>query len=77
MQYTERDVEDCVCLHRQLMEWTLCPHNSRHLDLAEGVIRFLQTEDPVTIKAVRAGTSGRRAISVGSWSRGVIAIPKK
>jgi hypothetical protein len=36
-----------------------CLHRPRHLDLADAVLRFLGSSDPVTIKAVRSAC-GRR-----------------
>jgi hypothetical protein len=58
--YTGRMVDELVCLHKQVTEWTTCPHHPNHEDLADAVIRFLRTQDPVTRRAIRAATAGRR-----------------
>lgn len=58
--YTERDVEECVCLHKQVTEWVVCVHVPPHADLADLVIRFLDTRNPEMERIVRAATAGRR-----------------
>ena len=60
MEYTERDVEECACLHKQITEWVLCAHSPRHQDLADAVIHALATRDEQTRRAVRSATAGRR-----------------
>jgi hypothetical protein len=59
--FTERDVEECACLHKQVTEWILCGHVPCHLDLADAVIHILKTDEPEIRRIVRAATSGRRA----------------
>ena len=58
--FTEWDVLECACLHKQVVEWVACGHNPRHIDLADAMVRFLRTTDPVTIRAVRSACAGRR-----------------
>lgn len=62
--FTERDVLECACLHKQVVEWVACPHSPRHSDLADEVVRLLGTIDPVTIRAVRSACAGRRLSGV-------------
>jgi hypothetical protein len=63
--FTEADVLECSCLHRQVVEWVRCPHSPHHMDLADAVVRLLGSTDPVTIRAVRAACGGRR-LSAGA-----------
>jgi len=58
--FTEADVLECACLHKQVVEWVACSHSPHHIDLADAMVRFLKTSDPVTIRAVRAACAGRR-----------------
>jgi len=58
--YTERDVEECACLHKQITDWVLCAHVPRHQDLADAIVQFLRTRDPETRRGVRGATAGRR-----------------
>ena len=62
-KFTEWDVLECACLHKQVVEWAQCPHSPGHTDLADAVIHALQTTDPVTIRAVRSACAGRRILS--------------
>ena len=56
---SEWDVLECACLHQQVVERVVCSHLPRHMDLADAVLRFLGSTDPVTTKAVRAACAGR------------------
>jgi hypothetical protein len=58
--FTEWDVLECACLDKQVVEWVACAHSPRHIDLADAMVRFLKTTDPVTIRAVRSACAGRR-----------------
>jgi hypothetical protein len=53
-------VEELVCLHRQMRLWVTCPHRPAHQDLAEAMIHASETRDPETRRLVRAATAGRR-----------------
>lgn len=63
-KFTEADVDECVCFHKQVTEWTRCLHFPHH-DLGDAIIRGLGTKDPVTQRAVRAACA-RRGLSQGS-----------
>ena len=54
------DVEELVCLHKQVTERVGCLHSPRHVELAEAIIRGLGTKDPVTQRAIRSATRPRR-----------------
>jgi hypothetical protein len=58
--FTEWDILECACLHKQVVEWVACPHTPHHIDLGDAMVRFLGTTDPITIRAVRAACAGRR-----------------
>ena len=57
---SDAEILDCVCLHKQVVEWVACPHLPRHADLGDAVVRLLGSTDPVTIRAVRAACAGGR-----------------
>lgn len=56
----KREVEELVCLHKQVTERTACLHCPRHVDLADALIRGIGTKDPVTQRAIRSATQRRR-----------------
>ena len=58
--FTEWDVLECACIHRQITERVGCSHTPRHIDLADAVVQLLGSTDPVTIKAVRSACARRR-----------------
>lgn len=53
-------IEELVCLHRQVTLWVTCGHRPQHQDLADAVIHALGTRDPETRRIVRGATAGRR-----------------
>jgi hypothetical protein len=61
--FTEADVLECACLHKQVVEWVGCPHAPSHIDLGDAVVRLLGSTDPITIRAVQAACAGRRLSS--------------
>ena len=56
--YSEFDVLECACLHKQITERIACIHLPRHLALGEAVIRLLGSTDLVTKRAVLAACAG-------------------
>ena len=53
-------VEELVCLHRQMRLWVTCRHRPAHQELADVIIHALGTRDPEMRRLVRAATAGRR-----------------
>ena len=60
LRFTEFEVDQLACLHKQITEWVLCGHTPHHEDLAAAAIHALQTRDPELIRIVRSATAGRR-----------------
>ena len=65
--FTEHDVQECACLHKQITEWLECSHSPSHIDLCDAVLRLLGSTDPIAPRTVRSACVGRRSHLRGNF----------